>query len=483
MDLTGTVWYTEENDAKMQRGTVKSMRKEFTAEAILEALNKHYVESIFITDGEGNVIFVNEEGARRCGAPREELMHKNVAQLVEEGVYDNSTSLIAIETKQDAVSQLTYQTADPSISHSIPVLDENGEVELVITTNMSVGHNKEWQEIITKERAAMARMQRELDYLRLKDHSKLVANSPAMKRVIQTIDAIAPTDSNVVILGESGTGKDMMAHFIHENSRRADQAFISINCAAIPEQLLESELFGYEAGAFTGALSKGKIGLFEAASGGTIFLDEIGDMPLALQSKLLRALENREIRRVGGVKNIPIDVRIICATNINLQNMVEEKQFREDLFYRLSVFVIQLPPLHERKEDIIPLAENFLESLNEKYDAHKTLAPVSVETMLNHRWPGNIRELRNVMERIFVVSPGDELIFTPTPTAGYGKESIERSVEYNLGDVKELKVFTEIAERWFIEKTLKECEGRVGETAEKLGIHRSALYRKLHKGK
>lgn len=459
------------------------MKHHFTAEEILEALNLYYKESIFITDGEGNVIFVNEEGARRIGAPRADLIHKNVLQLVEEGVYDNSTSITAIQTKTDAVSALTYKSKDSSISHSIPILDEDGEVEMVVTTNMSIEHNKEWEEIIAKERAAMARMQRELDHLRLKDHSKLVANSPAMRSVLQTIEAIAPTDSNVVILGESGTGKDMMARFIHENSLRADKAFISINCAAIPEQLLESELFGYEAGAFTGALSKGKIGLFEAASGGTIFLDEIGDMPLPLQSKLLRALENREIRRVGGVKNIPIDVRIICATNVNLQTMVAEKQFREDLYYRLSVFLIQLPPLHERKEDIIPLAENFLQSLNEKYDAHKTLAPISVETMLTHRWPGNIRELRNVMERIFVVSPGNELIFTPTPTADYSKEVYEQSRFTPVQEFSNLKSFVDTAERWYIDKILEECGGCIGDTASRLGIHRSVLYRKLHKEK
>ena len=255
------------------------------------------------------------------------------------------------------MSALTYRTKNSSISHSIPVLDARGNVEMVVTTNMSMEHNKEWEEIIAKERAAMARMQRELDHLRLKGHSRMIAGSPAMQTVMQTIQAIAPTDSNVVILGESGTGKDVMARFIHENSLRADKAFISINCAAIPEQLLESELFGYEAGAFTGALSKGKIGLFEAASGERSFWDEIGDMPLSLQSKLLRALENREIRRVGGVKNIPIDARIICATNVNLKNMVKEHRFREDLYYRLSVFLIQLPLLRERKEDILPLAE------------------------------------------------------------------------------------------------------------------------------
>ena len=459
------------------------MRNQFTAEEILEALNKYYKESIFITDGEGNIIFVNEVGAKRIGPPREELMHKNVGQLVKEGVYDKSTSLTAIQTKKDAVSALTYRTKNSSISHSIPVLDAHGNVEMVVTTNMSMEHNKEWEEIIAKERAAMARMKRELDHLRLKGHSHMIVGSPAMQNVMQTIHAIAPTDSNVVILGESGTGKDVMARFIHENSLRADKAFISINCAAIPEQLLESELFGYEAGAFTGALSKGKIGLFEAAAGGTIFLDEIGDMPFALQSKLLRALENREIRRVGGVKNIPVDVRIICATNVNLKDMVKEHTFREDLYYRLSVFVIQLPPLRERKEDIIPLAESFLHELNEKYDAHKTLAPVTVETMLRHSWPGNIRELRNVMERIFVVSVDDQLIFTPTPTASYGENDLMENDFAAYEGAVDLKSFSTAAEKWFIEKTLKECGGRVGEAAERLGIHRSVLYRKLHKEK
>ena len=252
-------------------------------------------------------------------------MYKNVGQLVKEGVYDKSTSLTAIQTKKDAVSVLTYQTKNSSVSHSIPVLGTTGEVKMVVTTNMSIEHNEEWEEIITKERTAMARMQRELDHLRLQEHNTIMAKSLAMQSIMQTINVIAPTDSNVVILGESGTGKDVIARFIHENSLRADKAFISINCAAIPEQLLESELFGYEGGAFTGALCKGKIGLFEAASGGTIFLDEIGDMPLTLQSKLLRALENREIRRVGDVKNIPIDVRIICATNMDLKSMVDEK--------------------------------------------------------------------------------------------------------------------------------------------------------------
>ncbi|MCI6854282.1 MAG: sigma 54-interacting transcriptional regulator [Firmicutes bacterium] len=235
--------------------------------------------------------------------------------------------------------------------------------------------------------------------------------------------------------------------------------------------------------AFTGALSKGKIGLFEAASGGTIFLDEIGEMPLTLQSKLLRALENHEIRRVGGVKNIPIDARIICATNARLQDMIKEKTFREDLYYRLSVFTLNLPPLRDRKEDIIPLAEVFLKKLNQKYGTDKIFADISIDTMKRHNWPGNIRELRNVVERIFVVSKGRELIFTPTPTADLEQIPGETSPLVNVGEYGSLKEYMDEMERLYIAQVMDECNGSVNETAKRLGIHRSVLYRKTHKEK
>jgi transcriptional regulator with PAS, ATPase and Fis domain len=203
-------------------------------------------------------------------------------------------------------------------------------------------------------------------------------------------------------------------------------------------------------------------------------------MPLSLQSSLLRVLENHEIRRVGGVKNIPVDVRIICATNVDLLAMVREKKFREDLYYRLSVFPLTLPPLRERREDIIPLAEHFLQSLNEKYGAHKTLSEVTVQTMLEHRWPGNIRELRNVVERIFVVSHGNELVFSPTPTADYAPENRDIK-EQKLPEFDSLKSFVDDAEQRYIAQVLSECGGSMVETAQRLGIHRSVLYRKLHK--
>jgi transcriptional regulator with PAS, ATPase and Fis domain len=335
------------------------------------------------------------------------------------------------------------------------------------------------------EREKNLHLMRELDYLRVQNQGIIIANSPAMKAVISNINAVASTDTTVVIYGESGTGKDIMARLIHDRSQRSDDAFISINCAAIPDSLLESELFGYEKGSFTGALSKGKIGLFEAAKGGTVFLDEIGEMPMALQSKLLRAIENREIRRVGGVVNIPINIRIICATNENLREMVREGKFREDLFYRLNVFPITLPRLRDRPDDIIPLAEYFLSGLNEKYNTHKVFSDVTLKTMLEHPWPGNIRELRNVVERIYVISPANELIFTPVPTASYSPEAMlgvsGEAAQTALPHYDSLKQFTEDFEKRYIEQVLDECGGRIQEAADKLGIHRSALWRKLHK--
>ena len=449
---------------------------------ILDALHDYFEESIFITDGEGNVLFANRLAAQRLGTTVENLEGRNVNELLAEGLYENSTVLEAIKTKSTVVRSLGGNRDHLTYSNSVPILDEKGNVELVVTNNMSPKRNLEWEEIISKDRLENTRLRREMEYLRLKDQRLLVSNSPQMKNVLATIDAVAPTDSSVVILGESGTGKDMIAKLVHEKSKRSENSYISVNCAAMPENLLESELFGYESGAFTGAKTGGKIGLFEATSGGTLFLDEIGEMSLALQSKLLRALENKEIRRVGGVENIPIDVRIICATNNNLEKMVKEKKFRDDLYYRLSVFTINLPPLSQRKEDIIPIAEMFLRELNAKYGKSKVLSDVTIETMMNYYWPGNIRELRNVMERIFVVSPGNELIFTPVPTAEYGKlDEKGRPIGLSIREFSGLKEFMDYAEREYITRIMQECDNSVGKTAERLGIHRSVLYRKLHK--
>lgn len=455
--------------------------KDYSPEKILKALEEHYCESIFITDGEGNVVFVNDVGAQRLGSDVEFLLGKNVRDLTDQSLYSSSTTLAAINSKSEYIGPLNPGTKDSTISHSVPVLDSEGNVELVVTNNMSVEHSRDWESIIEKERAVTEKLRREIDNLRASSNSSITAQSKQMQRVLDRVDILAQAESNVVIIGESGTGKDLMARHIHEKSARSGEAFVSVNCAAIPENLLESELFGYEAGAFTGALAKGKIGLFEAATSGTLFLDEIGEMPLSLQSKLLRAIENREIRRVGGIKNIPIDVRIICATNANLEDLVEEKRFRDDLYYRLSVFTVKIPPLRERKDDILPLARGFLKELNTKYGTEKYFSRHAEETMLMHRWPGNIRELKNVVERIYVVSEGNSLVFTVEPYAT-AKDGETGSVGFlALEDYDSLKDYLAGAEKIYIENVLESCGGAMGKAAARLGIHRSQLYRKLKK--
>ncbi|MGI6178321.1 MAG: sigma-54 interaction domain-containing protein [Eubacterium sp.] len=456
-------------------------KTEQEAKNILDALHDYYEESIFVTDGEGKVLFANKVAAARLNTTCEELEGHNVRELVDDGMYQYSTTLEAIETGMPVVHSLSEDPEDISFSNSVPVRDEHGRIKYVVTNNMNPTHNKAWDSIMSKYFKENDRLQREMDYLHLQDQRTVIANSPGMKNVIRMVETLGPTDSSVIIMGESGTGKDVIAQLIHEKSLRKDHPYISINCAAIPESLLESEMFGYEPGAFTGAKPKGKIGLFEAASGGSIFLDEIGEMPPALQSRLLRVLENHEIRRVGGVENIPVDVRVICATNSDLPQMVKDKKFRQDLYYRLSVFTIQLPPLRERKEDILPIAEMFLKELNNKYGTDKVLSEVTKQTILGYNWPGNIRELRNVVERTFFISQNNELVFTPVPTAYYGPEggtdAISAAYGYEYGSLKE---FVTQAERSYIKKVLDECGGSVRKAADRLGVHRSVLYRKLH---
>lgn len=448
---------------------------------LVEALRKYYRDSIFVTDGYGNVVFANEVASQRVGLPISELEGRNVQDMVRDGVYNYSTVMEAIRTKREVAAEINRSDDLHTFSNSVPVLGEDGRVRMVITNNMSIERSKEWEEIIGREKLKTDMLRRELDYLRLKDKRVIVANSREMKDILNSVNSIASSDANIVILGESGTGKDMIARIIHEQSWRSDESFISVNCAAMPENLLESELFGYEGGAFTRALSKGKIGLFEAASGGTLFLDEIGEMSPALQSRLLRVIENHEIRRVGGVENIPVDVRIICATNSNLEEMIQEKTFREDLYYRLAVFTLKLPRLADRQDDIIPIAELFLRELNEKYNTHKRFSDITIETMKNYSWPGNIRELRNVVERIFVVSRGDELVFTPVPTASYGKYFSELPNPLLGSSEMTLKEFSDKVESQYITKILDECGGVVTEAAKRLGVHRSVIYRKLNK--
>jgi two-component system nitrogen regulation response regulator NtrX len=304
----------------------------------------------------------------------------------------------------------------------------------------------------------------------------LIGESPAMKNLKETIEIVSKVDSTVLIIGESGTGKELVARSIHRLSKRADKPFVDINCAAIPDNLIESELFGYEKGAFTGA-TKGKKGKFEIADEGTLFLDEIGDMPMLAQSKLLRVLEERKISRIGSVDNIPVDVRVIAATNKNLEEEVKRGNFREDLFYRINVVPIYVPPLRERGEDIIILAEHFLSAFSKDYKREKPeLSDDVKEIMLGYSWPGNVRELKNLMERLTILTHGKTIKPSDLPKNMFeGNSSLKKFTNMQLKQAKEE------FEKNYIKEIIEKFNGDLKKAAKFMGIDISNLYRKLNK--
>jgi transcriptional regulator with PAS, ATPase and Fis domain len=290
------------------------------------------------------------------------------------------------------------------------------------------------------------------------------------------IEQVAPTKSNVLILGESGTGKSLVAELIHKNSPRRDGPFISINCAAIPETLLEAELFGYKKGAFTGAVADKK-GLIELANGGTLFLDEIGDLPLGLQAKLLKFLETYEFIPLGDVQKKKVDIRLISATNKNLEELIEEGKFREDLYYRLSVIELKIPPLRERKEDIPVLVYYFLEQASKQHNKKiKGITNEALSYLLNYDWPGNVRELRNVIERAVILARDEYILPHDLP-----EKIIKSSPSPEIGVGKSLKEAIEEYEKTIILNTLKFCNYDKERAAKILDIDLATLYRKLKK--
>jgi two-component system nitrogen regulation response regulator NtrX len=307
------------------------------------------------------------------------------------------------------------------------------------------------------------------------DRYRMVGRSPALEKVWDAIRRAAPTNATVLLTGESGVGKELAARAIHSNSLRQDEAFVQVNCAAIPEELIESELFGHEKGSFTGAAEK-QIGKFELAHRGTIFLDEVGDMSLRTQAKVLRVLQEGEVERIGSQKTIQVDVRVIAATNKTLEEEIEAGRFREDLFFRLSVLPIRVPPLRERPEDLEPLIEHFVrEFCTANNFRPKTFAPAAMEALRRHRWRGNVRELKNAVERLLIMVEGDEI--RVEDIAGVLRRPSEDASALN--DAGTLRDFKEAAERAFLVAKLRENDWNISATAQSIGTPRSNLYKKL----
>jgi len=308
----------------------------------------------------------------------------------------------------------------------------------------------------------------------------LIGESPGMRKLREQIEAAAPTDGRVLILGGNGTGKEVVARSIHARSLRSEEPFVEVNCAAIPEELIESELFGHVKGAFTGA-SENKKGKFKLADGGTLFLDEIGDMSLKTQAKVLRVLQEQRFEPVGGTRTVDVDVRVIAATNKDLTELIAAGQFREDLYFRLNVLPLRVPDLRERPEDIALLAEHFLSEFARHYGrAVPEIEPAVFEAMRRYPWPGNVRELRNVVERLVIMVPTDRITLADLPsefaTGGAGRPA---GAPFDGGGEETLREAREGFERWFIARKLEENANNVTRTAEVLGVERSHLHRKL----
>ena len=331
--------------------------------------------------------------------------------------------------------------------------------------------------IVTRNALGQKRLVDENRRLRLSfdDRFRMVGRSATLEKVWDAIRRAAPTNATVLLTGESGVGKELAARAIHSNSLRQDEAFVQVNCAAIPEELIESELFGHEKGSFTGAAEK-QIGKFELAHRGTIFLDEIGDMSLRTQAKVLRVLQEGEVERIGSQKTIQVDVRVIAATNKTLEEEIEAGRFREDLYFRLSVLPIRVPPLRERPEDVEPLIDHLVQEFCSVNNFRpKAFAPPAMEALKRHRWRGNVRELKNVVERLLIMAEGDEV--RAEDISGVLMRPTDDAAALNAAGT--LRDFKEVAERTFLVTKLRESNWNISATAQAIGTPRSNLYKKL----
>jgi transcriptional regulator with PAS, ATPase and Fis domain len=454
----------------------------------LEEIINLSAERIVIVDTEGIICYINGAYCDFLGTTIDFAIGRHVKEVIE-----NTRMHIVAKTGQAELSALHPINGSDMIANRFPLIVE-GELVGALGTVM-FRNPEEWWDYTKKIQPLLE----ELKYYKTKFEKELkskysfrdlIGNSPAFLASKTLAERISGSQSAVLLLGESGTGKELFAHAIHDNSTRASFPFVPINCASIPEHLLESELFGYEDGAFTGAKKGGKKGQFQIANYGTIFLDEIGDMPLSMQSKLLRVLQEKEIQRVGGQKSSPVDVRVIAATHRDLEKMVEEGEFRQDLYYRLNVIKIEIPPLKKRKEDIQLIATSLLQKLERKFHRQGTeLSAEVIRRLQEHVWPGNIRELENVLERAINVLDGKtiELVHLPLYLRDQGLvnepfiDSISRPglvVDFSNLPVQPLKETLAATEKQSIINALAACKGNKQQAAKLLQIGKTSFYEK-----
>ncbi len=439
-------------------------------EKILWIIENSY-DGFVLSDKNGNIFYANRAVERIIGAKREILYQKNVKDFLKQGLIINDKK--SFNKNIINMSHRTKTGVEVFIT-SVGVHDKEGNFLCYVANYREIAELNDIKRQLEKTRAEKNSYYMELKELRNKflNLEEIVVKSKEMKLLLENIARFAPTDAPVLITGESGVGKGVIAKLIHKMSNRCDGPFIQINCGAIPETLLEAELFGYKKGAFTGANTKGKPGLFEMAQKGTILLDEIAELPLKLQVKLLKVIQDREIYPLGTTRPLKLDVRIICATNRNIEKMVEDGTFRKDLYYRINVIPVKIPPLRKRIEDIIPLACHFLEKFSKKYNKNKSLSPDVWSVLQNYPWPGNVRELENLIERLVVILDREKIYPQDLPPEISVKTTANNYLNLPLKEAKK------ILEMDIIRQTLKNSQS-IRKAAKKLGINHSTLIKKM----
>lgn len=447
--------------------------------SILTSIFDNSHDGLYVCDGDGNGLLYNDATLNITGHSHEVIFSIGLYELLDMNIIPNSAATIAIETKQPYTTVIDYYNGKKAIVAATPFLDENQKVLFVVSYIRDITEINRLHNELEKTREINTTYQKVFDSIKNNTNinERFIYKSEKMQQIKSLAERFAKNDSPILILGESGTGKNVLANYIHEKSERTG-SMINVNCGAIPGHLLESELFGYEKGAFTGA-SKPKEGLFELAHNGTIFLDEIGELPYELQVKLLNVLQDSKVRRLGGTKTFELNVRVIAATNANLEALIEKKKFRLDLFYRLNVLTLTIPSLRERKEDILTHLFYELQKLKKKYNREIDIDNRALENLIEYDWPGNIRELKNVVERAFHMSDNKTItsLNLPLSIAEYQPISIPKNKIISHDESIPLKQAVNEFEKEYITKLLNKTS-TMQECADILGINISTLVRK-----
>lgn len=439
-------------------------------------------DEILVADGKGKILRANEVFEEHFGVKLNKVLGKTVDDLEKKKIFFPSVTRLVLDHKNTQTVIQSRRDGRKLLATGTPVFNADGSIFRVVVNTRDITRLNRLKQQLEDAELLKNRYQQELVELRqgYLSSSIIVSASQAMKELIKVASRIAAVDSTVLLTGESGSGKGMIARYIHQSSPRSDKPFTVVNCGAIPENLLESELFGYAGGAFTGARREGKIGKLELANEGTLFLDEITELPLNLQVKLLHVIQEGVISRIGGTRDIKLNLRFIAATNRDINRLVEEGKFREDLFFRLDVIPLRVPSLHERRDDIRPLTEQFLEKMSHRYGQYKKFAGEAYKILEKYSWPGNVRELENLIERLFIVVDGDQIGIEHLPrhltdrTSGRERGSVFRQ------EIQPLKEAREEMERKLFSAALRSCRTTY-EIAEVLQIDQSTVVRKLKK--